>query len=76
MALDGDALDEAAIEHVRRALARGGLLKVRVRSVARDQRRSAGAALCAALGCELVQIVGQVLTLYRAPSEPQAPPQP
>jgi RNA-binding protein len=54
------------IEHIRRAFSERELLKVRVATDERSETADAARQLAAAVPCELVQMVGRVLLLYRA----------
>lgn len=57
----------AAIAHVRQAFRKHELLKVRISTDDRDVCRQVAAALAERVPCELVQVVGRVAILYRAP---------
>lgn len=57
---------ETTVAHVRTALARHELLKIRVATDDRDECRLVAESLAEKAGCELVQVVGRVATLYLA----------
>ena len=57
---------ESTIAHVRAALSRAELVKVRISTDERDECRLIAAALAEKLGCDLVQVVGRVVTLYQS----------
>jgi len=58
------AIDEALTAHE--------LIKVRLRGVERDERTTTAANIASELGAEIINLIGQVLTVYRA--KPAAPP--
>lgn len=65
---------DAVIAEVDRALARHGLIKVRVLGDDRDARVAMLAAICAGTGAAPVQSIGKVLVIFRPlPPEEQAP---
>ena len=56
---------EASVAEVERALAAHGLIKVKLGSADRDDRKELAAALCEQTGAAAVQQVGKVLVLWR-----------
>lgn len=67
----GELPSQSAVDHVRRTFSGRDLFKVRVNTEDRDTCDRVGAALAEAVPCELVQRIGRVLLLYRAPAVPQ-----
>lgn len=55
---------EAIVDHVRQALRRHPLVKVRIPAVDRNTCQATAAALAEQVPCELVQRVGRVALLY------------
>jgi RNA-binding protein len=66
---------DAVIAETDRALARHGLIKVRVLGDDRDARASMLAAICAGAGAAPVQSIGKVLVIFR-PLPPEAEAEP
>ncbi len=61
------AIDEALTTHE--------LIKVRLRGIEREERTATAELLATDTGSEVINLIGQVLTLYRArPEPPPAPP--
>lgn len=58
-------LDDASVAHVRQALKKHELLKVRIVTDDREACRAVAEALAARVPCELVQVIGRVAVLYR-----------
>jgi RNA-binding protein len=70
----GDAgLTDAVLAEADRALARHGLIKVRVFGDDRDARLRMADVLSQRLGCALVQAIGKLLVLWRPGAEPAEP---
>ncbi len=63
--LRAEALSDAAIDHVRKALQTRPLLKVRIQTDDRAECDRAAQTLARRIGCLLVQRVGRVVVLYR-----------
>jgi RNA-binding protein len=59
---------QSVLDETARALDHHELIKVKVRSGDRSERDRIVEALCAALNAQLVQRIGNVVTLYRANS--------
>ncbi len=57
---------EGTLNHVRVALEKHELLKVRFATDDRDECRAAAEAIAAGVPCELVQVVGRVALFHRA----------
>lgn len=62
----GNGLSEALLAELDRALEEHELIKVKVHAEDRDNRRAVIAALPAAVGCELVNTIGNIALIYRA----------
>ncbi len=71
--LRAGAIDEAAVAHVRAALATQPLLKVRIQTDDRSECDHAARTLAERAGCELVRRIGRVAVLYRPQDEPGTP---
>lgn len=71
--LRAGAINDAAVEHVRAALAAQPLLKVRIQTDDRNECDAAARTLAEQLGCELVRRIGRVVVLYRPDAQPDAP---
>lgn len=56
---------DAVVAHVRDAMKRVELLKVRIVTDDRNACRAAAEAIAARVPCELVQVIGRVAVLYR-----------
>lgn len=67
----GDVSDAVAL-HVATTFDPDGLTKVRIHTDDRDECAATAAQLARRVGCELVQVVGRVATLYRPPPPPPA----
>jgi RNA-binding protein len=61
---------DAVLNHVADTFNKEGLTKVRISTDDRDECRRAAELVARGLGCELLQLIGRVATLYRAPSPP------
>lgn len=66
-----DGLTDAVLEELDRALLAHELVKVRILSGDREDRRLALARACAHLEAEPVQSIGRMLVLYRPAPEPR-----
>lgn len=62
-------LTEAVVRETDTALRAHELIKVRVLGDDREERSEIAAALCAAVGAQLVQHIGKLLVLYRKKEE-------
>lgn len=62
----GNGLSEALLAELDRALEEHELIKVKVHAEDRDSRRAVIDALPAAVGCELVNTIGNIALIYRA----------
>ncbi|BBL71660.1 ribosome assembly RNA-binding protein YhbY [Methylogaea oryzae] len=66
-------LTEAVLAEIDNALNHHELIKVRLRNDDREQRQEMGRELCEQLKADLVQSLGQIVTLYRKnPERPKA----
>ncbi len=72
IALRTDDLSESVVQHLRSALLKHPLLKVRLAGDDRAARDRFAAELAARVPCELVRRIGRVALLYRQPSDPPA----
>ena len=71
-AISGKGLSESVLWEIDRALLDHELIKVRVSSEDRDDKRAAIDALLQGSGAELVQRIGHIVCLYRRhPEKPQ-----
>lgn len=64
--IGGNGLSEALLAELDRALEEHELIKVKVHAEDRDSRRAVIDALPAAVGCELVNTIGNIALIYRA----------
>lgn len=62
-------LTEAVLAEIDNALNHHELIKVRLRNDDREQRQEMGRELCEQLKADLVQSLGQIVTLYRKSAE-------
>lgn len=67
--LGEDELTDSAVDHVRRALDKDALIKVRIRTSDRNRCAALADALASRVPCDLVQQIGRVALLHRAASE-------
>lgn len=65
-----DGPNENMLQELERALDDHELIKIKVASTDRDERREAVAALCHTTGAELVQMIGKVAVLLRRAAQP------
>jgi len=67
----GDSgVSAGVVEETNRALRDHELIKAKLHSEDRDDRRALGEALCAQTGAEVVQRIGKTLVLYRSNPDP------
>lgn len=65
LTISADDLSDGAVEHVRTALGKHDLVKVRIATADRDRFRAAATALAKRVPCDIVQELGRVVTLHR-----------
>ena len=72
--IGGKGVTPSVLAEIDRALAAHELIKLRAPGLARDQRETAMAQICAATGAQPVQHIGKMLVLFREkPPDPGAP---
>lgn len=74
VSLGQHGLTEAVLKEIDRALKTHELIKVKLHGIERDDREQILASICAALACEPVQHIGNILILWREkPAEAPTP---
>lgn len=71
----GKGVTEAVMAEIEAALAAHALIKVRLAGMERDDRKVAAADIARRLRAEMINLIGAVCILYRAPPpKPETPP--
>ena len=65
----GDAgLSEGVCQEIDRALRDHELIKIKMNAANREDKQVLAKEVCSRLNCEIVQLIGNIALLYRAPS--------
>jgi RNA-binding protein len=67
LTISGDEPGDRTVQHVRQAFSRRELIKIRIASDDRADRAEIVSELAESVPCEIVDLIGRVAVLYRAP---------
>jgi len=67
--IGNNGVTEAVIKEINRALEDHELIKIRIHSSDRDERRAALTQICETVSADLVQVIGNIGVLYRKNKE-------
>jgi RNA-binding protein len=63
--IGSNRLTESVLEEIDRSLLTHELIKVKVSGLEKEDRKACGTEIVKTTGCELIQMIGNILVLYR-----------